>query len=246
MKIENNNIYHGDCLDVLPYIIEQSIDIILCDLPYGSTKNKWDIIIPFEKLWPQYERIIKNNGIIILFGQGMFTAKMMLSNEKLWKYNLIWEKDRPSGFLNAKIMPLRSHEDICIFYKNTPKYFPIMTEGKSSHSIGKVKGDKKCINNNNYGDFGRVETIGTQKYPRSVHKYNKHHPPIHPTQKPVELCEYLIKTYSNENDVVMDNCIGSGSTIIAAQNTNRQYIGVEKDNTYFQLAKERIEKNCKK
>lgn len=246
MEIKPNNIYHGDCVELLPFVASKSIDVILCDLPYGTTKNKWDIIIPFESLWPHYERIIKDNGIIILFGQGLFTAKLMLSNEKLWKYNLIWEKDRPSGFLNAKKMPLRSHEDICVFYKNPPTYKPIMVEGKENHRIGKVKGEKNCKNNNNYGEFGRIETEGTLKYPRSVHKFAKHHPPIHPTQKPVELCEYLLKTYSNENDLVLDNCFGSGSTLIAAQNTNRQFVGIEQENVYFQLTKARIEKNFKK
>ena len=234
-------LYHGDCLEIMKDIPNKSIDMILCDLPYGTTRNKWDIIIPFDLLWQQYNRIIKDNGVIVLFAQGMFTCQLMQSQPKLWRYNLIWEKDRPSGFLNAKRMPLRSHEDICIFYKKTPIYNPQFWEGKPSHSIGKVKGEKKCNNNNNYGDFARVEREGNLKYPRSVLKYPRPHPPIHPTQKPIALCEYLIKTYTNENMTVLDNCMGSGTTGVACLNTNRNFIGIELEEEYFNIAKKRIE-----
>lgn len=231
----------GDCLELMQNIEDKSIDMILCDLPYGTTKNKWDTIIPFDKLWEQYNRIIKDNGAIVLFAQGMFTAQLMTSQPKSWRYNLIWEKDRPSGFLNAKKMPLRSHEDICVFYKKTPTYNPQMWEGKPSHGIGKAKGEDNCKNNNNYGNFSRVEREGNLKYPRSILEFQRPHPPIHPTQKPVELLEWLVKTYSNEGETILDNCMGSGSTGVACVNTNRKFIGIELDENYFNIAKERIE-----
>ena len=234
----------GDCLKLMKNIPDKSIDMILCDLPYGITQNKWDSVIPFDQLWKGYNRIIKDNGAIVLFAQGMFTSDLMQSNRKYWRYNLIWEKDRPSGFLNAKRMPLRSHEDICIFYKNLPTYNPIMWEGKECHSVGKANEEPPC-KNNNYGNFAIVERKGNLKYPRSILKFNRPHPPIHPTQKSVELCEWLIKTYTNEGDLVLDNCMGSGSTGVACVNTNRNFIGIELDEKYFNIAKERIEK-CNK
>jgi site-specific DNA-methyltransferase (adenine-specific) len=237
---KNYKLYLGDCLEIMKNIADKSIDMILCDLPYGATKNKWDSIIPFDEIWKQYNRIIKDNGAIVLFAQGMFTSDLMQSNKKYWRYNLIWEKDRPSGFLNAKRMPLRSHEDICVFYKKIPTYNPQMWEGKPSHSIGKVKGEKKCNNNNNYGDFSRVEREGNLKYPRSILKFDRPHPPVHPTQKSVECCEWLIKTYTNENEIVLDNCMGSGTTGVACVQNNRSFIGIEIDENYFNIAEQRI------
>ena len=235
-------LYNGDCLEIMKDIPNKSIDMILCDLPYNVTKNAWDKLIPFDKLWEQYNRIITDNGVIILFAQGMFTAELMQSNKKMWRYNLIWEKDRPSGFLNAKRMPLRSHEDICVFYKKQPPYNPQMTDGKPSHSIGKAKGEKVCKNNNNYGNFGRVEREGTQKYPRSILKFPKPHPPIHPTQKNIDMCEWLIKTYTNKDMTILDNCMGSGTSGIATLNVGegRRFIGIELQEDYFNIAKERI------
>ena len=234
-------LYNGDCLEVMKNIPDKSVDMILCDLPYNVTRNKWDVLIPFDALWEQYNRIIKDNGTIVLFAQGMFTSDLMQSNRKHWRYNLIWEKDRPSGFLNAKRMPLRNHEDICVFYKKSPTYNPQMWEGKPSHSVGKAKGENTCKNNNNYGNFAIVEREGNLKYPRSVLKFDRPHPPIHPTQKNVELCEWLVKTYTNENEVVLDNCMGSGTTGVACVNTNRKFIGIELDNNYFNIASKRIE-----
>lgn len=239
-------LYHGDCLEIMKNIPNKSIDMILCDLPYGSTRNKWDVIIPFDLLWEQYNRIIKDNGVIVLFAQGMFTCQLMQSQPKLWRYNLIWEKDRPSGFLNAKRMPLRSHEDICIFYKKTPIYNPQFWEGKPLHGMG-TKFKEGNLDNNNYGKFSShtnpsaLREGDTKKYPRSVLKYPRPHPPIHPTQKPIALCEYLIKTYTNENMTVLDNCMGSGTTGIACENLNRKFIGIELEEEYFSIAKERIE-----
>lgn len=237
---------HGDCLELMKDIPDKSIDMILADLPYGVTKNKWDFVIPLDELWKHYKRVIKENGAIILFGQGVFTAKLMLSNEKWFRYNLIWEKDRPSGFLNAKRMPLRSHEDIVVFYKKLPTYNPQFWVGKPLHGMGS-KFREGQLENNNYGKFDShknpsAERKGdTKKYPRSVLSFKKEHPPIHPTQKPVDLLEYLIKTYTNEGDTILDNTMGSGSTGVAALNTGRKFIGMELDEEYFNIAKERIE-----
>lgn len=245
MEINKVELYHGECLQVMDSLIEQGIkvDMILCDLPYGVTKNDWDKdIIPLIELWERYNKIIKDNGAIVLFGQDKFTTKLMMSNIKNHRYNLIWEKDRPSGFLNAKRMPLRSHEDICIFYKKQPVYNPQMTEGKPNHSTGRAKGKSVC-KNNNYGDFTIVETSGNLKYPRSVLRFNRPHPPVHPTQKPVDLLEYLIKTYTNENDVVLDNCMGSGSTGVACVNTNRRFVGIEVNEEYLNIACDRIKQS---
>jgi site-specific DNA-methyltransferase (adenine-specific) len=215
--------------------------MILCDLPYETTRKKWDTIIPYDKLWEQYNRIIKDNGCIALFCDGMFMAELMMSNKKMWKYNLVWDKVLPSGFLNANRMPLRSHEEICIFYKKQPTYNPQKVKGKPNHSKGKPK---KC-ENNNYGHFEFVDNskkLGDMKHPVSVLKFQKTHPSkmIHPTQKPLELLEWLIKTYTNENDLVLDNCMGSGSTGVVCVTLNRKFKGIELDKTYFELAEKRI------
>ena len=245
----NYKLYKGDCLELMKNIRDKSIDCIICDLPYGVTsKNKWDTIIPYEPLWKEYKRIIKDNGPIILFGQDKFTAKTMLSNEKMHRYNLIWNKVLTSGFLNAGRMPLREHEDIMIFYKKLPTYNPQFTEGKPLHGMGE-KFKKVKNNNNNYNDFNSCNNPSanregdTKKYPKSILTFPRpaSSKMLHPTEKPVELLEYLIKTYSNENDVILDNCMGSGSTGVAALNTNRRFIGVELDEKYFNIAKDRLE-----
>jgi DNA modification methylase len=229
-------------------IPDKSVDMILCDLPYGVLnknrgKNKWDTVISFEDLWKAYERITKDNAAIILFGSGMFTANLMKSNEKLWRYNLIWKKaDRTSGFLNANRMPMRNHEDIVVFYKNQPTYNPQYTYGhKPSHKKGKAGVLNET--NNCYGDFEVYETrdYGDRKFPKSVLDFDREHPPIHPTQKPVALCEWLVKTYTNEGETVLDNCIGSGTTAMACINTNRNFIGFELDTTYWGTANKRIQ-----
>ena len=238
--LEINKIYKEDCLVGMQRIDDKSIDCIICDLPYGCTRNPYDVTIPFEPLWEQYKRIIKDNGAIILFAQGMFTAKLMLSNEKMWRYNLIWKKgDRTSGFLNAKRMPLRNHEDICVFYKKLPTYNPQFTQGQPLHSIG--PGIHK-ITNNNYGNFNEDNSRAgsTEKYPKSVLNFDRPHPPIHPTQKPVELVKWLIKTYTNEGDLVLDNCSGSGTTAISALQTKRNFICFEKDQKFWELSINRI------
>lgn len=241
--LEVNKIYLEDCLVGMKSIDDKSIDCIICDLPYGQTKNELDVVIPFEPLWAEYKRIIKDHGAILLFAQGMFTAKLMLSNEKMWRYNLIWKKGgRTSGFLNAKRMPMRNHEDICVFYKKLPTYNPQMRQGQPLH--GKGRGVHK-FTNNNYGNFHETEDTragSTEKYPISVLNFERPHPPIHPTQKPVELVEYLIKTYTNEGDLVLDNCIGSGTTAVAALRTNRKFIGFETSPEYIAIANNRINK----
>lgn len=248
---ERHKLYNGDCLELMKDIPGNSIDMILCDLPYGATKNKWDTVIPFDELWRQYNRIIKDNGAIVLFAQGMFTSDLMQSNSRHWRYNLIWEKDRPSGFLNAKRMPLRSHEDICVFYKKLPTYNPQFWEGKPLHGMGNNFKEGN-LGNNNYGNFpshtnpSALRKGDTQKHPRSVLKFNRPHPPIHPTQKNVDLCEWLVKTYTNENEVVLDNCMGSGTTGVACMNTGRRFIGIELDKDYFEIAKNRIEESLHK
>lgn len=222
-------------------IPDKSIDMILCDLPYGTTKNKWDTVIPFNFLWNQYRRIIKENGVIALFGSGMFSADMMTSNRNMWRYNIIWEKTQPTGFLNAKKMPLRTHEDICIFYKKPPIYNPQKTTGHE-RKISKAEHKTNCKSTTNYGDHGLTTYDSTERYPRSVWKFSKdiQKSALHPTQKPIALLECLIKTYTNQGATVLDNCMGSGSTGVACINTDRNFIGIELDKQYFNIAKDRI------
>lgn len=237
-------LYQGDCLELMKDIPSHSVDMILCDLPYGGvTKNKWDSALPLDRLWEAYKRITKPNAAIVLFADGMFEANLMLSNPKMWRYNLVWDKVLITGFLNANRMPLRSHEEICIFYDKQPTYHPQKTVGEKNHSCGtKVLNGRE---NNNYGDFNFVdnaEQLGCMKHPRSIIRFQKPHPSktVHPTQKPVGLCEYLIKTYTDENQLVLDNCMGSGTTGVACVNTSRRFIGIEQDSSYFAKARDRI------
>ena len=228
-------IQQGDCLELMKNIPDKSIDMILCDLPYGTTACKWDNIIPFEPLWEQYERVIKDNGAIVLHSQQPFTSKLIMSNLKMFKYSLVWSKSQVSGFLNAKKQPLREHEDICVFYKKQCTYNPQMTKGKMQ--LKNTGGQSS-----NYNHFEAQPHYSDEYYPKSILNF-----PLqrfkngHPTQKPVALLEYLIKTYTNENETVLDNCMGSGSTCVAAINTNRHYIGFELDPHYFEIAQKRIE-----
>ena len=240
IQIDNITLRQGNCLNLMCEIPDKSVDMILCDLPYGTTQNKWDSVIPFDLLWYQYRRIIKDNGAICLFGQGLFTASLICSNKTMYRYDLIWEKTKAGGFLNARRMPLQAHENISVFYKKLPTYNPQMEIGKPYIKKAVTNGDGK-----NYGKFDRVGEVvvneGT-RFPRSVIKIsNDNHKSLHPTQKPIELLEWLIYTYTNENETVLDNCMGSGSTGIACINTNRKFIGIELDDTYFEIAKKRIE-----
>ena len=232
----------GDCLEVMKTIPDNSIDMILCDLPYGVTQNKKDIALPFEPLWEQYNRIIKDSGCIALFGQGLFYVDLVNSNRKMFRYDLVWDKVLTSGFLNVNRMPLRKHEQIAIFYKRLPTYNPQKTLGEMNHSKGKVKEST----NNNYGKFDFVDNskkLGNMKNPTSILTFSKPHPSIakHPTEKSVECLEWLIKTYTNKGETVLDNCMGSGSTGVACINTNRSFIGIELDIENFEIAKKRIE-----
>lgn len=207
-----------------------------------TARNKWDSIIPFKPLWNEYERITKDNAAIILFGNGMFTADLMKSNRKLWRYNLIWHKTQPTGFLNAKKMPLRAHEDICVFYKKLPTYNPQMTTGH----VRKVSRAEHKVNSKmttDYREHGLTTYDSTERYPKSVLTFSKdiQKSALHPTQKPVALIEYLIKTYTNPGDLVLDSCAGSMTLAVAAMNTGRNYICIEKDPEIFEVGKKRVE-----
>lgn len=242
--LEINKIYNEDCLEGLKKIDDKSVDMICTDLPYGVTQNKSDIIIPFKPLWEQYERIIKDNGAIVLFGQGIFYIDLVNSNRKLFRYDLIWDKCLSSGFLNAKRIPLRQHEQIAIFYKKLPTYNPQFTEGKPLHSKGNSYKNKE-IKNQNYGEFNTTDDTragSTQKYPTSIIRFQKPHPSIakHRTEKSIELLEWLIKTYTNPGDLVLDSCAGSCTTAVAALNTGRNYICFEKDKDIFEVGSRRV------
>jgi len=228
---------HGDCLERMKEIPDKSIDMVLCDLPYGVTsRNKWDSIIPFESLWESYHRVIKDNGAIVLNCQQPFTTYLISSNIKEFKYCWVWYKKQTTGFLNAKKQPLRNCEDIAVFYKKQPTYNPEMRKGKR---VLKNTGGGST----NYNEFTYMPYYSEMYYPTTLLEI-----PLprfkggHPTQKPVALMEYLIKTYTNEGETVLDNCMGSGSTGVACINTNRKFIGIEKDDKYFEIAKSRIEK----
>lgn len=237
--IELNRIYNEDCLEGMKRIPDGSVDMILCDLPYGTTRNKWDEIIPFEPLWEQYERVAKPNCPIILTSNQPFTTQLINSNRKLFKYDLVWQKTHPKGHLNAKRMPMRAHEEILIFYKKPPVYNPIMRKGKYRYKGNKGFSEERC-----YGTSKPYDNWNDEYYPTSVIEISNavQIGKIHPTQKPVELFEWLINTYSNEGDLILDNCIGSGTTAIACINTNRNFIGFELDKHYYDIAKERIQK----
>lgn len=237
-------IKQGDCLELMKYIPDKSIDMILCDLPYGTTACKWDSIIPFALLWENYKRIIKDNGAIVLFGCEPFTSQLICSNIEYFKYNWIWVKDKPTGHLNAEKQPMRAYETINVFYKNQCTYNPQYSAKEKKH----ITPDRKPRKNTElYGDMSKETKRKIPKdmsYPKNVIFFNRHmtrkiiH---HPTEKPVNLLEYLIKTYTNEGEKVLDNCMGSGSTGVACVNTGRSFIGIELNEEYYNIAKERIE-----
>ena len=233
-------IEQGDCLELIKDIPDGSIDMILCDLPYGTTACKWDVIIPFEPLWEQYNRIIKDNGAIVLFGSEPFSTELRHSNLKNYKYDWVWKKNNAGNFALCKKQPLKYHEVISVFYKKMPIYNP--------QGIKKLETPKLMSNKNKAGKLGHLSSekkrdFYTQEYtnyPSTIIEFPRPSKAVHPTQKPVALLEYLIKTYTNEGDIVLDNCMGSGSTCVACVNTNRHYIGFELDEKYFDIACKRI------
>jgi DNA modification methylase/DNA-binding Xre family transcriptional regulator len=261
-----NKVVQGDCLEVMQSIPDKSVNMILCDLPYGTTQNKWDSVIDLQKLWAEYERIIKDDGAIVLTSQGIFTAKLILSNEKLFKYKITWIKSKSTNFLNAKKQPLRKHEDICVFYKKQPTYNPQMTEGEAYD-----KGIRKDQYTGSYGDFKpkHVKSNG-ERYPNDIVFYEEQNiddfvyiktaesegTVYHPTQKPIELGRYLIKTFTNPGDIVLDNACGSGSLLLSAILENRKFIGIEKNEDvllhkvkptdYIKVCSDRIKETLKR
>lgn len=244
---------HGDCLVEMQKMQDKSVDFICADLPYevlnkGNKNAHWDRMLPMDKLWAQYERIIKDNGAIVLFAQGMFTVRLMMSNPNLWRYNLIWDKiNRPTGFLNANRCPLRIHEDILVFYKSKPTYNPQFTKGEHNHKRGKAGNAIGGGKNGCYGNFRQTETVITdEKFPVSIIRIPKEHKNfLHSTQKPVALIEWLIRTYTNEGELVLDNTAGSMTTAVAALNTNRRCICIEKDDEIFKVGEERMKQHIK-
>jgi len=242
-----NNIYNGDCLELMKEIQSGSIDMILCDLPYGTTACKWDTIIPFSELWSQYKRVIKDNGAIVLFGSQPFTSALVMSNPKWFKCQWVWKKRKAGNFQLAKHQPLKITEEICVFGKNRVNYYPIPSEiSESTKSRYKYKGGGAVANLEHMSskEYAHQYNFGKEHgYPKNILEFGQEVNSFHPTQKPVALLEYLIKTYTNEGDTVLDNCSGSGTTAIACINTNRNYICMEKDYEYYNKSIERILKH---
>jgi site-specific DNA-methyltransferase (adenine-specific) len=245
-ELSVNSVVNADCLDAMKLIVDKSVDMILCDLPYGTTACSWDTIIPFEPLWEQYKRIIKDNGAIVLTASQPFTSALVMSNPKMFKYEWIWYKNRGSNFALLKYQPFKEHESVLVFSKETAKYYPIMEERSESgknrcNYTFNNKVTNKTINNETFynQDGERRKLDENLRNPSSVKKFNTE-VGIHPTQKPVALFEYMIKTYTNEGDLVLDNCAGSGTTAIACLNTNRNYILIEKERKYYDVIVERI------
>lgn len=246
--MEIDRIYNEDCMEGMKRIPDGSVDAVICDLPYGVLNKgnqhaRWDVQIPLAPLWEQYKRIIKPSSPVILFAQGMFTSMLMMSQPKMWRYNLVWDKNTTTGFLNANRMPLRCHEDIVVFYEHMPVYHPQMVPcapGERNH-VNKRGGRNRC-----YGEFAYSPAhITDTKYPRSIVKVSREHKTgecYHPTQKPVALIEWLVKTYTNEGALVLDNCVGSGTTAVAAIKTGRHFIGFETNKEYYEIANNRISK----
>lgn len=241
--VELNTIYNEDCLEGMKRIPDKSVDMILCDLPYGTTACKWDEVIPFEPLWEQYERVIKDNGAIVLFGSEPFSSNLRLSNLTNYKYDWHWIKSNGQGFFNVKKMPLKTIETISIFYKKLPTYNPqgVKAYGKTiSNSVAKLDNTEHISGHNGGNVKAKKYVQEFTNYPRQELFFGVVGKPSHPTQKPVALMEYLIKTYTNEGEVVLDNCMGSGTTAIACINTNRNYIGFELEGEYYQKSLDRI------
>ncbi|MCE4992997.1 DNA-methyltransferase [Staphylococcus haemolyticus] len=244
--MELNKIYNEDCLEGMKRIPDKSVDMILCDLPYGTTVCKWDTIIPFEPLWEQYERVIKDNGAIVLTATQPFTSALIMSNINNFKYNWTWDKVTAKGHLVAKYRPMQQTEDICVFGKGRVNYYPIMELREKPRKDVNVEYSRTQIMGGTTSKE-KQKILRTHKYPKTILRYSNasQKNKMHPTQKPAALFEYLIKTYTNENDTVLDNCMGSGTTAIAAINTNRNYIGFEMDEEYYKTSIERINNHVK-
>jgi len=251
-----NEIHQGDCLELMKFIPNKSIDAIISDLPYGTTPSNWDNRIDIKKLWKQYERMIKDNGAIVLTAQQPFTSLLICSNLKLYKYNWIWKKDNGTNFLNSKFQPLKITEDICVFgngatsfVKNgsNMNYNPQFTKGKPYVCKSGKQGDNSAVVRGGKGgreDISGHTTINNGKrYPSNLIEFSRDKDKLHPTQKPIALFEYLIKTYTNEKDLVLDNCLGSGTTALAAQNLKRNFIGIEMSEEYCKIAKQRLKQH---
>jgi site-specific DNA-methyltransferase (adenine-specific)/modification methylase len=240
--LERGYIQQADCLEAMKEIEDQSVDMILCDLPYGTTQNKWDSVIPLEELWSEYQRIIKPKGVIALSSQGIFTAKLILSNESWFKYKFVWVKSKSTNFLNARRQPLRQHEDICIFYGRQPDYTPVMSKGEPYD-----KGTRKAQYTGSYGDFNPIQVKSEgERFPTDTLYCKTAESEAggkvwHPTQKPVALGRYLIRMFTKKNDVVLDNAFGSGSFLVAAALEGRRYIGIEKNEEVHLFKKESID-----
>jgi site-specific DNA-methyltransferase (adenine-specific) len=231
----------GDCLELMKGIADKSVDMVLCDLPYGTTACKWDTIIPFEPLWEQYKRIIKDNGAIVLTATQPFASNLVMSNIKMFKYEWVWNKNRGTGFQIVRYKPLVSHESVLIFGKGKITYNPQMRE-RDAPRLSKNNGSTRQMVVSKGEKYTGKEPL-KKRYPITSLEFsnNNQKDKVHPTQKPVALFEYLIKTYTNEGETVLDNCMGSGTTGVACKNLNRNFIGIEIDPTYFEIAKERIE-----
>jgi len=241
--VSRSTLFWADCFDVFPFIEDKSIDAIIADLPYGTTACKWDSILPLEPLWNEYKRIIKDNGAIVLTSSQPFTTKLISSNYNMYRYNWVWHKTRPSNFPLAKKQPMKYHEDICVFGVKSPNYYPQMIKADKVRKKGKnegYRGFNKGLEKPEY-----LDKEYTDFYPSSIQTFPLHNGGLlHPTQKPIELFEYLIKTYTNENEIVLDNTMGSGTTGLACLKTNRQFIGIEKEKQYYDVAVRRLSEYC--
>lgn len=236
----DNTVLFGDCFNVMQGIPDKSVDMILCDLPYGTTRNPWDSVLDFQELWRHYNRIAKENAAIVLTSHGLFTAQIIMSNARFFKYKLVWQKSKATNFLNAKKQPLRKHEDICVFYRKPPSYTPQMSSGTPY-----AKGMRKDALTGSYGAFKPtcVQSVDGSRYPTDIISFptaEAEGKVWHPTQKPVALGRYLIRTYSQENDVILDNTCGSGSFLVAAHQEKRRFIGIEIDTNYQNIIEQRI------